>query len=405
MATIEEMIDRPPNFVVIDVQCLGTYLSIHGHQGVHTPWLDVLAYQGMLFDQFFVPGTPPAPVDDPFHNLLPYLLRQTGYTTHAIGPASLAPLADRGWYNEVHPEPADADAVSRAAIAFICRRAPEIDTPFYLYLTLDDLRRRTSDGHFRDDFEPELAAHLEVPPHLPDTPEVRHDLVEFYCALQSIDFHLARLMDEIEERGVEDDTLVVLTADGGPEFPGMRGTLYDAGLHTTLIFRWASILPGGFRSSTLLTRHDLAATLLDLAGAKAPVVMPGHSFKPLLDGETYAGAHRFFTDPPTDWDQPRSPGRAVRWGGYKYIRNYRPDTTRRVAGPIISRYGLPFIDVHFTEQLPGEELYDLQTDPWEQTNLAADPEAAPLLREGREQLREQLQRTGDPILLNANPES
>lgn len=87
-----------------------------------------------------------------------------------------------------------------------------------------------------------------VPDYLPDTPEVRKDLADYYDAIAHFDSDCGFILDQLEAQGVSNDTLVIMTSDNGMPFPRAKGTLYEAGIATPLIVSWPGrVSPGGQR--------------------------------------------------------------------------------------------------------------------------------------------------------------
>jgi len=85
----------------------------------------------------------------------------------------------------------------------------------------------------------------EPPPFLPDTPEVRSDILDYCVEIDWFDMHLGRMLKLLEEAGELDNTIVVVTADNGMPFPRAKANLYEYGTHVPLAVRWAAMAPGG----------------------------------------------------------------------------------------------------------------------------------------------------------------
>ena len=81
-----------------------------------------------------------------------------------------------------------------------------------------------------------------VPAYLPDTPEVRSDLLDYYAEVEWFDQQVGRVLAELEKTGELDNTLIIVTSDNGMPFPRAKGTLYEAGVHMPLAMRWG-LLP------------------------------------------------------------------------------------------------------------------------------------------------------------------
>ena len=121
-------------------------------------------------------------------------------------------------------------------------------------------------------------------------------------------------------RKLRQKTLVLFLSDNGAPFPREKGTLYDAGTRTPLVFSWPSVIPAGtVYDRGLVSTVDLTPTLLDLAGAGRPDSMQGQSFSELLTRPTkFTGRTRVFSE--RNWHDCDEHQRAVRTLRFKLIR-------------------------------------------------------------------------------------
>jgi choline-sulfatase len=134
-----------------------------------------------------------------------------------------------------------------------------------------------------------------------------------------------------------------------------KSFLYDEAAKVPLLLGWPGQLPEGARDTAHLTSGaDVVPTVCDYAGVPAPSHMRGRSLRPLLEGDS--GPWRDFVVAETSVT-----GRMVRTRNYKYIA-YKDD--------------------------PVDQLFDMQSDPWETRNLASDPAHAGSVREHRRLLAE-----------------
>src|SRR5205823_5996784 len=127
-----------------------------------------------------------------------------------------------------------------------------------------------------------------VPYHLPDQPEVREDLADYYQSCSRLDLGVGLVLDALKATKNADNTLVLFLSDNGIPFPGAKTTLYDAGVHLPLVVR----RPGqkaGVVCSAMASWTDVAPTVLDWAGVKKPDELPGRSLLPALEQEKPAG--------------------------------------------------------------------------------------------------------------------
>ncbi|MBC2603236.1 sulfatase family protein [Puniceicoccus vermicola] len=246
-------------------------------------------------------------------------------------------------------------------------------------------------------------ASVQVPPYLPDTPIVRESIARHYDQMARVDVQVGRLLDELEEDGLAEDTVVILWSDHGEGLPRGKRHVYDSGLHVPLMVRWPGRIEPGTRRTDLVSTIDLAPTVLELFG----LPLPGHLHgTPLLNQEN----PRKFVHATQDrfggyYDQ----SRAVRTGRFKYIRNYHPELPRFLFNNYLNQHPVQqeiirlmrhnALEGHarfFGEQNhPVEELYDCDADPHELNNLAVDSSYHSTLLELRSELEDWRRRIGD----------
>ena len=187
--------------------------------------------------------------------------------------------------------------------------------------------------------------------------------------LLAVDESLGRILAVLEARGLLDRTAIVLTSDNGFFYDehgltSERRLPYEESIRNPLLLRYPPLVPAGARPKGLALTTDLAPTVLDLAGAPIDKAIQGRSLVPLLQGVEDEWRHALLVEFYTyenpfphlmDMDY-----RAVRTDRYKYIHWMR-----------------------FPDQA---ELYDLETDSLERTNLANDPRYAGVRAEMRAEL-------------------
>ncbi|GAA3100592.1 arylsulfatase A-like enzyme [Kribbella aluminosa] len=194
-------------------------------------------------------------------------------------------------------------------------------------------------------------------------------LRDYLQCVQSIDDNVGRLLDVLDEEGLSENTVVVYTSDQG-FFLGDHGwfdkrLMFDESLQMPMLIRWPSVIPAGSTCDDMVTNVDFAATFLEMAGLDAASALPtsqGRSFLPLLRGEEVpdwpdAVYYRYWEHDDPIHHAPAHYG--VRTKDYKLIHYYG-------AG-----LGVPGSSDRLFES--EWELYDLQKDPAELTNVADDP--------------------------------
>ncbi len=234
-------------------------------------------------------------------------------------------------------------------------------------------------------------AKARVPAYYPDAKEVREDLAYYYDNITTMDGQIGRLLADLKQDGLADDTVVFFYGDHGYGMPRCKRYPYDSGLRVPLIVhvpeKFHSLVPADYRaggaSRRLVSFVDLAPTMLSLAGIRPQAHMQGHAFL----GRYTAPEQPFLYGFRGRMDERYDLMRSVRDQRYVYIRNYMPHKiygqhvaymfetpTTRVWKKMYDEGKLNEAQRHFWETKPAEELYDLQTDPDEVKNLAASSE-------------------------------
>lgn len=432
--------DRP-NIVLILADDLGAEdLGPFGHSAVRTPNLDKLAARGMCFDRAFVTASscspsrsslitsryPHATGAEELHWPLPASqitfvekLRDAGYWTAAAGKWHLGG-AVKGRFDVVREaNPAgytlaegktSLDAGGRGAFQAGCDqwvpvlRDRPMDKPFFLWLAALDPHRDYQPNTIPS---PHGADDVVVPPALPDTPKVRADLELYYDEITRLDGYVGEVIAELERQSVSDSTLILFLSDNGRAFPRSKTTLYDSGVRTPLIACWPGHVPAGARSGALISTVDIGPTLLELAGAPPLATSQGVSAAALLTDPDASVRSYAFSE--RNWHDYAAHGRSVRSERYRYIRN--DDASKNLNPPADAVRSPTFVEMRrlrdekklsalqrsvFDAPRPAEELYDLQTDPHEQHNLAGDPAHAATLQELQRALEVWTRETNDP---------
>jgi uncharacterized sulfatase len=238
---------------------------------------------------------------------------------------------------------------------------------------------------------------VALPARIADTPETRQARTHYVAAVSRADRDLGEVRDAVRKH-LPADTLFVFGADQGAQWPFAKWTLYEAGLRVPLIVSWPGHVTAGHRTAAMVSWLDVLPTLLEAAGADPKTAAPdidGRSFMRVLTGATNEHRDRVFASHSGDGNINFYPGRAVRMGNWKYIRNL--DSTLEFhthidLRPQDTNYFPSWVEHAKTDKSiadliqqyyhrPAEELYDLSTDPDELKNLATDPaHAADLTR-------------------------
>ncbi len=278
-------------------------------------------------------------------------------------------------------------------------------------------------------YEPGTGAHsglktdrVQVPRFLPDTLDVRNDLLDYYFAVQRFDRDLGRIIETLERAGELESTIIIVTADNGMPFPRAKATVYDGGVRVPLAIRWPGVARAGAVIDSFVSLTDLAPAVLESAGLEPLDTMTGRTLLPLLRGASQPGRDRVFIERERHANVRRGdqsyPVRAIRTNDYLYIRNFRPDRWPAgdpqqyfAVGPfgdidgspskslLLDRQTDPTIASYFqlaTAKRPAEELYDLRRDPHQVENVAGRGAHRGVKQRLRAELDRWMRETGDP---------
>jgi N-sulfoglucosamine sulfohydrolase len=428
----------PKNVLLLIADDLGMQVGCYGDPAAKTPNIDRLAATGTRFTHGFasvsscspsratlLTGMPThqsgqyglAHAEHNFHTLrrvkgLPALLAPAGYRSGVIAKLHVQP-------KEVYPFDVEIPGGGRnpVQIAEQARKffAESGDKPFFLLVGFTDPHRAGKGFANENKYPPSVPAvkfdpkSLPLPYHLPETPEARADLAEYYQSVARLDHGVGLVLKELESAKKLDDTLVIFLSDNGIPFPGAKTTLYDAGVHLPLVIS----RPGqksGVVTSAMASWTDITPTILDWAGVKKPAELPGRSLLPVLEQEKAEGWDTVFGSHQFHEITMYYPMRMVRTRTHKYILNLAPGIEYPHASDlwgsatwqgILSRGDklMGKKEVAAFVHRPKEELYDLAADPNELKNLAADPAHAKTLDELRGKLAVWRKQTADPWLI------
>jgi N-sulfoglucosamine sulfohydrolase len=240
---------------------------------------------------------------------------------------------------------------------------------------------------------------VTLPPYHPDTPEMRHDWAQYYDMIEDMDGQVGELLQELEESGLADSTIVFYYGDHGGVLARSKRFVYETGTQVPFVIRiperYRYLYPArnpGDQVVRLVNFVDLAPTLLSIARIPIPDYMQGHAF--LGQQQTSDPEYTFMSR--LRMDERYDMVRAARGQRFRYIRNYMPFriTMQHVDYLFNAPSAQSWEDAYkagttnevqsrFFQPKPVEELYDTEDDYWEINNLADDPEYADVLERMR----------------------
>ena len=432
---------KPKHVVIIIADDLGMQLGCYGDKTIRSPNIDALAKRGVRFarayatvsscspsrasiltglythqnGQYGLQHPPHSQQTHPWVQSLPNLLRALGYWTGIIGKVHVGPQSVYNFNAQITKGLGgnrDVVAMAKAARDFINRREGK---PFFLVHAFSD-PHRAKEGFGNQAFakDPKEVRYnpkdVTVPPHLPDRPEVRQELAEYYQSITRMDRGVGLLIEVLRDAGVLDDTLIIFISDNGMPFPGAKTTLYEAGIHLPMIIAGPNV-PAGRTNQGLVSFIDIAPTVLDFAQAQRPKYkLPGQTLLPILGYEHPTGCDTVFASHQFHEITMYYPTRMIRTNTHKLILNLDHQTPFPLAADIWDSktwqgirsrkdkmMGSLSVDAFINR--PAEELYDLTKDPNEVHNLANDPASATTRNDLRRRLRAWQRDTNDPWLI------
>ncbi len=382
-----------------------------GNDHIKTPRLDALARRGFVFHNAYCLGGNSPAVCLPSRNMLlsgrayfrwqgpqapadertfPAAMKAAGYETYHHGKRGnsaqvIQATFDTNKYvndNEDRTNGEPCRTIVNEGIDFLKSRR-EGDKPVFMYLAFSnphdprvaaqkyvDLYER-SKIPLPKNFKPlhpfnngEQLVRDEKLAGFPRTEEeIRQHLHEYYAVISAMDHHIGRLLDAVKELGQEENTIYIFSSDQGLAVGshGLMGkqNLYDDGMRVPLFFAGPGIPQG--ESAALCYLIDILPTVCDLVGAKIPAAIDGKSQRAVVEGKSDGLRDALFF-------AYRDVQRAVRDRRYKLIRYPQVSIT---------------------------QLFDLQADPHELTNLAVDPQQAERIKALTAEMRRWQQEFGD----------
>ena len=442
------------NILLLIADDLGRDLSIYGYNNApRTPNIEKLAAQGTVFENAFASTASCSGSRSTLytglhthqngqyglargHSMMHYfntfdmiethpkIYNPLGYLTGIgakvhVGPPRAYPFTVR---DENHVR--NGTWIAERLEAFIDRAHHEDKPWFYTVGFIDPHRDGTRDGFGNKPAGyPGIEKHVHDPgnvniPHfLPDLPEVRHELAEYYQAIDRMDQGVGMFMKVLERKGELDSTLVVFLSDNGPPFVNSKTTLYDAGVKLPMVVR----CPGkkaGTRNPNFISYTDVLPTFLDWTGhSKLESQNPagrrrlGRSLLPIIDTQQELrqfdhvfGSHTFHET------SSYYPTRYLRTKKWKYHRNIAWQLPFPFGGDLYGALSFEAMrnqqkPVKLGERLltdyihrPPEQLFDIENDPSEVYDVADNPEYQEVLLDCRRKLENWQRMTNDQWL-------
>lgn len=449
-----------PNILFAIADDWGLHAGAYGTDWVKTPTIDRVAREGLLFQNAFTPMAKCAPsraiiltgrhlwqLEEAGNHMARFPAKFKSWPEALMESGWHVGITGKGWGPGIAQDknggarlitgkpfnrrqaPAPTGAISRndyAANFVDFLDAAPADTPWCFWYGATEPHRGYEFQSGVKKGNKQLSDIDRVPAYWPDEETVRHDMLDYAFEVEHVDRHLGRMLEELERRGLLENTLVIVTSDHGMPFPRVKGYAYHDSNHVPLAIRWpVGLKAPGRVIEDFVDFTDIGPTILDFAGiapsdsGMAPMV--GKSWRPIFHSErsgrveaerdhVLVGKERTDVGRPHDWGYPI---RGIVTAEYLFLRNYEParwpagnpetgylDTDGSPTKSLILQRGRKdrsdrFWQLNFGLR-PAEELYRLKTDSDCVNNLAGDPQYAEPVKSLRAQMESELQQQQDP---------
>ena len=472
---------RPNILIAVTDDQSYPHASAYGYQAIQTPGFDRVAKMGVLFHNAFTPAPGCSPMRAAFltgrniwqiehagthassfpakYEVFQKRLEDAGYfvgyTGKGWGPGNWSAsgrdrnpagpsFSSKKMKGKVPGGVRNTDYAGN--FAEFLKKRPE-GQPFSFWFGASEPHRGFQKGVGRQHgMDP---AKVKVPSFLPDTPEIRDDILDYCFEIQWADQHLARMLEALEQAGELENTLVIVTSDNGMAFPRAKANVYEYGIHMPLAICWPKQIPGDREAKDLVNLIDVTATIYQAAEVAPPKKYPiaGKGLLEELQSDktgvlnpqrdaAFSGRERHSS---SRYHSLSYPQRCIRTEKFLYIRNFRPErwpagtpqkygkggyaknaeVVQKILGPMHGGYhdidacpSLSFLIanrddpkigpyLHWSvDKRPAEELFDIQQDPGCLKNLADVPEHAKMKEKLSKRLMDYLRETKDPRVVD-----
>jgi uncharacterized sulfatase len=397
-----------PNILWISLEDVSAHFGCYGDPHAITPYVDALASEGVRYTHAFTA----AGVCAPCRSTIITGMYQTSIGSHhmrceATLPDFIKPfpfyLRQAGYYCTNNSKTdyqfkAPQETWDESSRNAHWRNRDDKEQPFFAVFNFTGCHESgiASEEKYQSvtkDLAPEQRQDPDkittLPPYYPDTPIVREDWKRNYELITAADAFAGRLLAELAEDGLAENTIVFFWSDHGVGLPRAKRWLYDSGTRIPLVVRIPQTLRTEGQGNPasvdeqLVSSLDFGPTVLNLAGIETPAYMQGRAFL----GEDLSAPRRYVFGARDRMDERYDIIRSVRDQRYRYIRNYEPlkpyyqymntpekGATMREIRRVAEAGELSEEAALFTaDHKPVEELYDLESDPHEVHNLVGDP--------------------------------
>lgn len=459
---VKKQVESPRPNILFCIADDATYkhMGAYGSSWINTPAFDRIAEQGLLFSNAYTPNAKCAPsrscivtgrnswqleeagnhwsyFPTKFKTYAETLVDNgyyVGYTAKGLAPVvaltaegKRRPTLGKAYNNKrLKPPTTGISNIDYAAnfVDFLNEKTD--DKPFCFWYGGLEPHRAYEYGSGIKKGSKKLEDLDEVLGFWPDKEAVRTDMLDYAFEIEYFDSHLEKMLKTLEDRGMLDNTIVIVTADNGMPFPRVKGQSYEYSNHMPLAIMWKNgVKQPGRIINDFVSFIDFAPTFLELAGVEqsASQMQPieGRSLTDILYNKNggkistdrdhvLIGKERHDVGRPNDWGYPI---RGIRKGDYLLVLNFETDrwpTGNPETGYLNTDGGATktqilndrremgtnkYWDLCFGKR-PGKELYNVVDDPFCINNLFDQPGMSETMDNLERQLIKELKEQKDP---------
>lgn len=434
------------NILWLSCEDISPSLSFYGDSTAHTPNLDQLASESLVFTRAFATVGVCAPSRSSII---------TGMYSPSIGTMHMRTALDvGGWGNRTYPEKTEAtDVVGKPlrqysavipdfvkcfpeylrAEGYYCTNNSKTDYQFAAPVTAwnengnkANWQKCPSGNPFFSVFNHDITHEsqmwinknlpqtvkpesVSLPDYYPENQVVRQDVARNYSNIELLDKQIGEKIEELKKAGLYDKTIIFFFSDHGGPLPRGKREIYNTGLHVPFLVHF----PGGAHAGKvddLISLVDLAPTILSLANIKPPEYMQGQAF---LGKYKASESRKYIFGSGDRFDEFSDRIRMVRDKRYLFVRNYYPELPAYKDNVYRKQMDMmnELLRLRDNKELSGptaywfrltktkEEFYDCDADPLNLKNLIDDPTYAGEINELRTALDEHIKNIGDKAVI------
>ena len=417
------------NIVWISAEDLSPRMAAYGDSTISTPNLDRLSREGITYTHAYTAAGVCAPSRNAIITGM-YQISTGGHNMRTLGNTYPEQTGLPKEYNSVPPASTKLFPEYLRAKGYYTSNNSKTDYQFTAPVTVWDESSTKASHRNREGDQPFFAVYnfttthesqiwaraknpmradpkkVSLPPYYVDNDIARTDVARHYSNLSELDEQVGEILQQLEEDGLLDKTIVFFWGDHGDGLPFFKREIYKRGLHIPLVVRFPDKRAAGTYDAQLISGVDFAPTVLSLAGIAKPSHMQGRAFlgeHSSKEPRAYIFGARDRLD--SEYDRVRS----VLNKKYQYVRNYYPERPLYMDIAFRKQQSLMqnLLDLKeagklnedqlfwFQEYKSPEEFYDLEKDPWQLNNLVNSPELAQEIAKFRNVMDEWLLEVND----------